>query len=238
VVLFSGSKLSGHAGSRFGWAVVRNRTVAALMESYITAQTLGVSTDTQLRFLAIVRTLNAGASRRRNFEGSTISTISTPTDANADMFSFVTARFKSRWRMLDEMFDAHDASPDFEWVNRKQHGAYVWIRCRKPGKTCVELFADGVGLVGIGGVSFGATVEYVRFSLLAPTVEFNLFVAKLRKIVTPPKRLARETQPGAASGWRSGDAGASESTFFGKHPAVDRVFNAKSTLGEWQPIWT
>ena len=57
--VFSLSKLTGHAGSRFGWALVRNATVARAMEGFLAGSTLGVSTDSQLRLLSVIRTLNA-----------------------------------------------------------------------------------------------------------------------------------------------------------------------------------
>ena len=54
---------SWRAGSRFGWALVKNPQMAALMEGWLTAQTLGVSSDAQVRFLGVVEHLVAGLKR-------------------------------------------------------------------------------------------------------------------------------------------------------------------------------
>lgn len=40
-MIFTASKMSGHAGSRFGWALVKDPEQAELMRAYISTQTLG-----------------------------------------------------------------------------------------------------------------------------------------------------------------------------------------------------
>merc|ERR1712070_930605 len=49
IMLFTLSKLTGHGGSRIGWAFVRNKVIARHMEEFITTMTLGVSHEAQLR---------------------------------------------------------------------------------------------------------------------------------------------------------------------------------------------
>ncbi|KAI5312544.1 hypothetical protein L3X38_041717 [Prunus dulcis] len=49
LMIFSISKFTGHAGSRFGWAVVKDESVYKRMSEYIELSSLGVSRDAQLR---------------------------------------------------------------------------------------------------------------------------------------------------------------------------------------------
>jgi hypothetical protein len=58
-MLFSASKLSGHAGSRFGWALIRDGDVARRVKEYVEESSLGESRDTQLRMLRIVKVVLA-----------------------------------------------------------------------------------------------------------------------------------------------------------------------------------
>ncbi|CAL2276563.1 unnamed protein product [Prunus armeniaca] len=48
LMIFSISKFTGHAGSRFGWAVVKDESVYKRMSEYIELSSLGVSRDAQL----------------------------------------------------------------------------------------------------------------------------------------------------------------------------------------------
>ena len=41
VMLFSASKLSGHAGNRFGWALIRDEKVAHTAMEYMEEEQLG-----------------------------------------------------------------------------------------------------------------------------------------------------------------------------------------------------
>ena len=47
-MLFSMSKLTGHAGTRLGWALVKDHQFASDMDAYIRAVSLHVSIDSQV----------------------------------------------------------------------------------------------------------------------------------------------------------------------------------------------
>jgi L-tryptophan--pyruvate aminotransferase len=47
VMIFSLAKATGHAGTRIGWAVVKDPEVAAIMKDYMELSTCGVSVDSQ-----------------------------------------------------------------------------------------------------------------------------------------------------------------------------------------------
>ncbi|TVU35302.1 hypothetical protein EJB05_17186, partial [Eragrostis curvula] len=60
VMLFTMSKPSGHAGSRLGWALIRNEKVAKKAYQYVQNSIMGASRDTQLRMLGIVKAILTG----------------------------------------------------------------------------------------------------------------------------------------------------------------------------------
>ncbi|CAH2046423.1 unnamed protein product, partial [Thlaspi arvense] len=53
--LFSLSKATGHAGSRFGWALVKDKYIYENMKRYIYLSSMGVSRDTQLHVLQLLK---------------------------------------------------------------------------------------------------------------------------------------------------------------------------------------
>ncbi|KAH9301676.1 hypothetical protein KI387_013259, partial [Taxus chinensis] len=58
IMLFALSKGTGHAGSRIGWAIVKNKDVAQRMVKAIELTTIGVSKDSQTRASQILKHIN------------------------------------------------------------------------------------------------------------------------------------------------------------------------------------
>lgn len=54
LALFTASKCTGHAGSRIGWALVKDPELAMKMVKFIELNTIGVSKDSQLRTARIL----------------------------------------------------------------------------------------------------------------------------------------------------------------------------------------
>ncbi|CAL4974367.1 unnamed protein product [Urochloa decumbens] len=80
VMMFTMSKPSGHAGSRLGWALIRDEKVANKASEYVHDSVLGMSRDTQLRMLGIVKAMMA------NLHGED------------DIFAFGHDVMRTRWR--------------------------------------------------------------------------------------------------------------------------------------------
>ncbi|KAL0294762.1 UNVERIFIED_CONTAM: Tryptophan aminotransferase-related protein 4 [Sesamum calycinum] len=55
LMIFTMSKLTGHAGSRFGWAIVKDKNVYENMLQYKSLADSGTSKDTQLRALKLIK---------------------------------------------------------------------------------------------------------------------------------------------------------------------------------------
>ncbi|KAL2453719.1 Tryptophan aminotransferase-related protein 3 [Abeliophyllum distichum] len=63
IMIFTISKLTGHAGSRFGWALVKDKDVYLNMLKYMQLVEMGVSRDTQLRALQLLKVVLEGDGR-------------------------------------------------------------------------------------------------------------------------------------------------------------------------------
>jgi len=238
ILLFSGSKLTGHAGSRFGWALVKDANVALNMEQYLIAQTLGVSTDTQVRFLGLVQHLSEGLREKKNEIANSVN--DKATNPYTEFFTYSTNNFLYRWVILDGIFNTFKAHrSNYEWTNQKTKGAYMWMRCKKLDKnedgeteTCVQHISKHSGIIGLSGVPFGSTIDYVRFSLLGPDSEFDLFGKKMANMVLGPAG-------GSGEGYQ--DDNSFDFETLKRDAVVDKTFNVKSTeeleKTGWNPIW-
>ncbi|RWW20990.1 hypothetical protein GW17_00014875 [Ensete ventricosum] len=108
IMLFTVSKLSGHAGTRLGWALVKDVEVAKKMVKFMELNTIGVSTDSQLRAANILKAISDGYERP-------------DLQANPDlkMFEFGRRLLSMRWQKLREAVKASCifTLPDFEAVH-------------------------------------------------------------------------------------------------------------------------
>ncbi|MED6132646.1 hypothetical protein PIB30_020982 [Stylosanthes scabra] len=64
LMIFSNSKLTGHGGNRFGWAIVKDEGVFKKMEEYIQINTMGISREAQLRALKLLSVVLDGNAKQ------------------------------------------------------------------------------------------------------------------------------------------------------------------------------
>ncbi|KAJ8623092.1 hypothetical protein MRB53_031621 [Persea americana] len=60
LILFTASKCTGHAGTRIGWALVKDPEVVRRMSDFLLLSSIGVSKDSQLRAAKILRAIREG----------------------------------------------------------------------------------------------------------------------------------------------------------------------------------
>ncbi|RWR94068.1 L-tryptophan--pyruvate aminotransferase 1-like protein [Cinnamomum micranthum f. kanehirae] len=60
LMLFTSSKSTGHAGTRIGWALVKDPKVAKRMSEFLVLSSIGVSKDSQLQAAKILRAVREG----------------------------------------------------------------------------------------------------------------------------------------------------------------------------------
>ncbi|KAF8727967.1 hypothetical protein HU200_018539 [Digitaria exilis] len=184
VMLFSASKLSGHAGSRFGWALVRDEKVALRAKEYIEESSLGESRDTQLRMLSIIKVILA------NLHGK------------EDMFAFAHEEMSTRWTRFNTVvsgsrrISVQKISPQFcTYLNRTREPtpAFAWVKCeRKQDQDCYDALLKA-NIISWSGVDGEASARYTRVSLVKARDDFDVLLERLTDFVNDEKKQSAPT---------------------------------------------
>ncbi|XP_051124214.1 tryptophan aminotransferase-related protein 4-like [Andrographis paniculata] len=174
LMLFTMSKVTGHAGSRLGWALVRDKQVSANMQRYIEIAEMGTSKETQLRALQLIKAI------LRQGDGKQI-------------FRFAYETLSDRWEKLGKIissskrFSIQEIPPRFCRFFERVRGpspAYAWVKCeREEDKDCSAVLRAG-NIVGREGSVFGSEDRYVRLSLLKSQDDFDLLLRRLSILVS------------------------------------------------------
>ncbi|KAM6542254.1 hypothetical protein CsatB_006701 [Cannabis sativa] len=174
IMLFSLSKLTGHGGSRFGWAVVKDKTVFEKMDKYLSINTMGVSHESQLRALKLMKVVIEGK------EGETL-------------FDFGYKTLSYRWEKLSEVisvskrFSLQEIEPEYCNFFHKIRGpspAYAWLKClREEEKDCYAVLT-AANIIGRRGSNYGAEDRYVRLSLIRTQDDFDQLLHRLKILIS------------------------------------------------------
>ncbi|KAE8716557.1 L-tryptophan--pyruvate aminotransferase 1 [Hibiscus syriacus] len=176
IMLFTFSKATGHAGSRIGWAIVKDKEVATKMVKYMELSSIGVSKESQLRAAKILDVIaedcsNSGPDKEENF------------------FEYGHHLMSERWEKLREVvkhngvFSLPKYPRDFCNFTGKETDpspAFAWLKT-KDGLNCDNLLRESK-IVTRGGTNFGVDLDYTRISMLSLDEEFNLFLERLGAI--------------------------------------------------------
>ncbi|XP_068649267.1 tryptophan aminotransferase-related protein 3-like [Aristolochia californica] len=172
LMLFSLSKLTGHAGSRFGWALIKDKDVYERMLSYVRINTLGVSRDTQLRALRLIRAALKGEGR--------------------ELFEFGYKTMRKRWVELSAAlapsgrFSLQKIAPRhcsyFKEVTGPSPG-YAWLKCEHEEDEDCYAVLRAAGIIGREGSEFEAESRYVRLSLLKSGDVFDVLLRRIQELV-------------------------------------------------------
>ncbi|KAJ1285135.1 hypothetical protein BS78_03G256900 [Paspalum vaginatum] len=179
VTMFTMSKPSGHAGSRFGWALIRDEKVAKKALEYVQNNIMGASRDTQLRMLGIVKAMLA------NLHGE------------EDIFAFGYDVMRARWRRLSAVvsrsrrISLQEMAPDqyctyFKRV-RDPSPAYAWVKCeREEDEDCHDALLKA-NIITRTGVTYEAGSRYTRISLLKSDDDFDVLMERVTEFVNAEK---------------------------------------------------
>ncbi|XP_024530924.1 tryptophan aminotransferase-related protein 1 [Selaginella moellendorffii] len=186
MMLFTVSKCTGHAGSRIGWAIVKDAQVAQNMAKFIELNTIGVSHDSQLRaaqiLKSIVRGYNPTAVTSRPYE----SECQDHCVKSGRLFHFGYSEMSRRWDLLQQAVKVSDrfSLPEFSPAFcaffgqvTSPHPAFAWLKCNRDSD-CKEVLKLG-GVLSRSGVQFGVGPDYVRISMLDREGNFETFIARL-----------------------------------------------------------
>ncbi|XP_073315934.1 tryptophan aminotransferase-related protein 2-like [Primulina huaijiensis] len=176
IMLFTVSKCTGHAGSRIGWALVRDENVAKKMVKFIELNTIGVSKEAQLRAAKILEVISTSCQRFK------------PHDLK-NFFEYTHNLMAERWKKLrdsvksNKLFYVPKFPLQYCHFTRdftETYPAFAWLKC-KEGIDCEKLLR-GHKILTRSGRRFGSDQEYVRISMLARDAEFDLFLQRLSTI--------------------------------------------------------
>eukprot|EP00253_Pinus_taeda_P028721 PITA_28721 len=187
VMLFTLSKLTGHAGSRLGWAIVKDFNVYQKMTEYIFGNTLGVSHDSQLRATTLLKTVIAG------YQGKLKEGKGDESRNQTLLFHYAYDVMRGRWQRLEKIFSGSQRfSLEYLTSNycsffRTVTGpspAYAWVKCeREEDEDCTAVMKSG-GIVGRRGEEFEGDKRYVRLSLIRRDDNFALLERRLQALVS------------------------------------------------------
>ncbi|XP_042516787.1 tryptophan aminotransferase-related protein 3-like [Macadamia integrifolia] len=172
LMIFTLSKVTGHAGSRFGWALIKDEDVYQRMAGYVDINTMGVSRDTQLRALELLKVILE--------------------DGGRAFFDFGYKTLKQRWRRLSQTitsskhFSLQNLSSQYCTYFQTDHEpspAYAWLKCEREEDWDCYAVLKNAGIIGRRGSNFGAEDHYVRLSLLKSSDDLNLLMQRLDDLV-------------------------------------------------------
>lgn len=173
LMIFTLSKFTGHAGSRFGWAVVKDKEVYQRMLLYIQMSEIGISRETQLRALKLLKVALEGHGK--------------------EIFEFAFEVMKERWEKLGEVFSAsrrfsiQQIAPQYCTFFENVRGpspAYAWVKCEREEDYDCYAVLQAANINGREGSKFGVEKRYVRLSLLKGEDDFNILLDRLTKLVS------------------------------------------------------
>ncbi|XP_027090561.2 tryptophan aminotransferase-related protein 4-like [Coffea arabica] len=187
LMIFTLSKLTGHAGSRFGWAIIKNKAVYERMVNYMDLNTYGVSRETQLRTLKLLSVVLEGNGKQ--------------------MFSFGYEAMRFRWEKLSKIlsaskrFSIQQLTPQqctFSNEVRAPTPAFAWIKCEKEEDKDCHATLSAAKIIGRAGHVFGVDSTYVRLSLVNGKDDFELLQHRLEMLVFQERlvNLMAEFTPG------------------------------------------
>eukprot|EP00667_Euglena_gracilis_P008797 EG_transcript_8920 len=174
LMLFTLSKLTGHAGSRVGWALVKDAEVAQAMRDYLDLTTFGSPHESQLHAWQLLRSMLANGGQP---------------------LLYGAAEMGRRWDRLQAIQALQASAPAFtlqplappQYCRFRQRVApssppYLWLHCAnlQPGEDCAQRMLNASGVAGRAGQGYGGTRFQVRLSLLMRPGEFDLLADRLQ----------------------------------------------------------
>lgn len=175
IMLFTVSKCTGHAGSRIGWALVRDEEVAKKMTKFMEISTIGVSKEAQLRAAKIMGIVSDSCQNVSDLD---------------NFFEYSKALMTERWEALRDVVKRTGLFNlpkyplqycHFTGQHTEAHPAFAWMSCRTSTQDC-EKILRGHKVAVRGGRRFGSDPNYARISMLSKEEEFNQFLERLSAI--------------------------------------------------------
>lgn len=175
IMYFTFSKSTGHAGSRIGWALVKDEEIARKMTRFVELSSIGVSKDSQIRAAKI---MGAMCDSYQDFESGN----------PENFFEFAHQLMAKRWKRLREVVAGSEvfSLPKYPKEYCLFHGeftesypAYAWLKSKDGIEDCEKLLRDRYKIAGRGGRRFGVDPSFARVSMLSRAEVFEQFLNRL-----------------------------------------------------------
>ncbi|CAL9188132.1 unnamed protein product [Musa hybrid cultivar] len=175
IMLFTISKISGHAGIRLWWAVIKDQKTYQKAAEYMSLNTMVVSCDVQLRVLKLIRVVIAEMGK------------------GGGIFEFGYKTLKTRWSKLHKLvsssnrFSIQPLLPHycnyFKRI-RDPSPAYAWLKCEtEEDKDCYSVLKTS-GITSRSGTLFESNSHYTRLSLVKTEDDFDLLTMRMEALLS------------------------------------------------------
>ncbi|KAL1317150.1 hypothetical protein HN51_069234 [Arachis hypogaea] len=184
LMLFTFSKCTGHAGSRIGWAIVKDIEVARKMTRFIQMSSIGVSKESQIRVAKIIGVICDSYQK-----------IGSSLDSDELFFEYSNRKMRERWEKLRAIVEKSNlfslakypkAYCTFTNNTSESYPAFAWMKCKGGIEDC-ESFLRNLKVFVRGGKRFGVDQKYARVSLLSRDEMFNEFLTRISNITSDRK---------------------------------------------------
>ncbi|KAL8118380.1 L-tryptophan--pyruvate aminotransferase 1-like [Apium graveolens] len=185
IMLFTISKSTGHAGSRIGWALIKDPEIAKKMTKFMEISTIGVSKESQIRAARILQAVSD--------DYDSISTVNDDDRFFDYSYSFMVKRWNELKAVVDksEKFSLPKLPPDtctFSGKTFEPLPAFAWLKCEEETVDDCASYLRSHKILTRAGKHFGASSKYVRISMLDTSYKFKILTERLSKLSTMKSR--------------------------------------------------
>ncbi|RDX80790.1 L-tryptophan--pyruvate aminotransferase 1, partial [Mucuna pruriens] len=170
IMIFTFSKCTGHAGSRIGWAIVKDIDVAKKMTRYVQLSSIGVSKESQIRVAKIVEVICNGYQKIGSMESELFFEYSK---------RIMRERWEKFWKVVEQskVFSVTKSPKTFcNFTNEasETYAGFIWLKCDDDDiEDCEGYLLGKLKIRSRGGKRFGASAKYARLSMIGTDDEFN-----------------------------------------------------------------
>lgn len=161
IAVYSLSKTTGHSGTRFGWAWVKDPQVANMMRNYVSAtSSFAPAVEAVYRAREIIKHMNTGSN-------------------GINYANCVRNKLHARWDAVLAVL-----STSTSYVSESEpYGVYLWLRCLgKTSNQCVAAF-KAAGVTGVTSGNSFQGLNHVRIPMIHADSVSDEFLARFTALV-------------------------------------------------------
>ncbi|XP_074309894.1 tryptophan aminotransferase-related protein 1-like [Silene latifolia] len=194
IMLFTMSKFTGHAGSRIGWVIVKDKELASALMNQSFLRTIGCCQEGQLRAKTILNFI------ADSYEKTPIPKVM-PTTTTENLFEFGYRVMSDRWEMMKaavkqnnlfNLLEYPDQHCNFFGKFHLPNPAFAWLES-KTGEDASELMREHK-IQARKGAMFGSSLhtKCVRITMVGSDDQFRLLIQRLS---SPPSSVHLDEVP-------------------------------------------